>query len=76
MQEMVEYFQLKNSLIKSESFVNGKLIISLDISKVDKETLFKDMTLMVNSSTSILDIKITNAKHSSFNSNGLINLSF
>jgi hypothetical protein len=76
MQEMVEYFQLKNSVIKSESLVNGKLIISLDISKVDKETLFRDITLMINSSTSILDIKVNNVKQSSFNSNGLINLSF
>lgn len=77
MQEMVEYLQLKEKVVKTELIVNGKLIISLDISKVDKQTFFKDITLMVTSNSGIQSIKVNNAKeNNSNNSNGLINISF
>lgn len=76
MQEMVEYIHLRNQIVKTERIVNGKLLINLDISQVDKETFFKDFTLMINSSYAINDIKVRNAKESSFNLNGLINISF
>lgn len=76
MQEMVEYLQLRNQISKTETMVNGKLLINLDISGVDKDTFFKDFTLMINAGSAIKDIKVTNAKESSFNLNGLVNISF
>lgn len=76
MQEMVEYFQLREQIIKTESMSEGRLFISLDVSKVDKETLFKDISLQVNSDSPIQSIKVHNARGSSSNLNGLINISF
>ena len=76
MQEMVEYLQLKEKIIKKEIMSEGKLLITLDISKVDKETLFKDVSLLVNSGTAIQSIKVHNARASSSNLNGLVNISF
>lgn len=76
MQEMVEYLQLKDKIIKKEVISEGRLLITLDISKVDKETLFKDLSLVVNSGTPIQSIKVHNARASSSNLNGLVNISF
>ncbi|MEJ7779631.1 MAG: hypothetical protein WKF68_08570 [Daejeonella sp.] len=76
MQEMVEYLQLKEKIIKKEKNSEGRLLITLDISNVDKETLFKDFSLLVNSDTPIQSIKVHNARASSSNLNGLVNISF
>ncbi len=76
MQEMVEYFQIREQVVKNELMSDGKLLITLDISKVHKETLFKDLSLQVNSDTPIQSIKVHNARSSSSNLNGLVNISF
>ncbi len=76
MQEMVEYFQIREHVVKNELLSNGKLLITLDISKVNKETLFKDFSLQINSDTPIQSIKVHNARSSSSNLNGLVNISF
>ena len=76
MQEMVEYFQIREQVVKNEVLSDGKLLITLDISKVHKETLFKDFSLQVNSDTPIQSIKVHNARSSSSNLNGLVNISF
>ncbi|WP_411275590.1 hypothetical protein [Daejeonella sp.] len=76
MQEMVEYFQIREQIVKKEIISEGKLLITLDISNIHKETLFKDFSLLVNSDTPIQSIKVHNARSSSFNLNGLINISF
>ena len=76
MQEMVEYLRLKEQIIKRESMSNGKLWITFDISKVDKDTLFRDFSLLINSDTPIQSIKIHNSRSSSSNLNGLVNISF
>jgi hypothetical protein len=76
-QEMVEYFQIRDKVVKKESVVNGKLVITLDFSGIDKETAFKDLTLLINSNTSIQNIKVTNAaSSSSSNENKLVNINF
>lgn len=76
MQEMVEYLQLKQQIVKKETMSDGKLMITLDISKVEKETLFKDFSLQVNSDSPIQSIKVHNARGNSSNLNGLVNISF
>jgi hypothetical protein len=76
MQEMVEYLRIKGQIIKKETMSNGKLWITLDISKVDKETLFRDFSLQLNSDTPILSIKVHNSRASSSNLNGLVNIGF
>ncbi|MHB1177479.1 MAG: hypothetical protein ACYCZO_04020 [Daejeonella sp.] len=76
MQELVEYLQLKDKIIKKEIMSEGRLLITLDISKVDNETLFRDLSLVINPGTPIQSIKVHNARSSSFNLNGLVNISF
>ncbi len=76
MQEMVEYLQLKDKIIKKEVMSEGKLLITLDVSQVDKETLFRDISLVVSSTTPIQSIKVHHARASSSNLNGLVNISF
>lgn len=77
MQEMVEYFQIKDKVIKKESMADGKLIITLDVSNVDPDTYFRDFTLAVGSDAPVQSIKVSNAKYSSSsNTNKLINISF
>ena len=76
-QEMVEYLQIKDKVIKKESIVDGKLLITIDVSNVDPETYFRDFTLAINSDSPIQSIKVNNAKNSSANNaNKLINISF
>lgn len=76
MQEMVEYIQIRHKIIKKESYVDGKLFITLDISNVDKETLFRNVTLLIDTNSPIKTIKIHNARESSSNLNGLVNITF
>jgi hypothetical protein len=74
---MVEYLQIKDKVIKKESVVNGKLLITIDVSNVDPETYFKDFTLAINSDSPVQTIKVSNAKNSSSsNANKLVNISF
>ena len=76
MQEMVEYLQLREQIVKKEVVSDKKLIITLDITKVNKETLFKDFSLLVNADTPIQSIIVHNARASSSNLDGLINISY
>jgi len=76
MQEMVEYLQLRDQIIKKEVVSDKKLFITLDISKVSKETLFKDFSLLVIADSPIQSIKVHNARASSSNLDGLVNISY
>ena len=76
-QELIEYLQTKNVVVKQDAIIDGKLVITLDVSRVDKDTYFKDFTLLVNSGASIKNISVNNARYSSSNSEtGLINIGF
>lgn len=76
MQEMVEYLQIRQQIVKKELMSEGRLLITLDISKVHKETLFKDFSLLVDADTPIQSIKVHNARTSSSSLTGLVNISF
>ena len=76
MQEMVEYLQLRDQIIKKEVVADKKLIITLDISNVSKETLFKDFSLVLKADAQIQSIKVNNARSSSYSSDGLVNISY
>lgn len=76
-QELIEYLQIKKALIKNETFSSGKLIITIDISAIDKDTFFRDFTLKINSDASVKNISVSNARKScSNNANGLVNIGF
>ncbi|HEY0669417.1 MAG TPA: hypothetical protein VGD22_14625 [Sphingobacteriaceae bacterium] len=76
-QEMMEYLHIKNTVVKKESLTSGKLVITLDMAGVDKETFFKEVTLKINADAAIKTITVKNARSaSSAVSTGIVNIGF
>jgi len=75
-QEMLEYFEVKRNLIKSESLSGNVLTINLSYNNIPSNNRYRDITLKINSATSISSISVTGTMDSSSysTSNKLINV--
>lgn len=74
MQEFIEYYQVKDLLIKSESVSGNQLTITLDTKNIPNTNSLRDISLLVSGGT-IASIQVSGADSYTYNATtGLINI--
>ncbi|WP_181305353.1 carbohydrate-binding protein [Rufibacter sp. XAAS-G3-1] len=74
-QEFAEYYETKESVVKSEELSGNTLTITLDLSKVSDRNRLRDMSLLVDSDRNIHSVTVTGADDFSYNpATGLVNV--
>ena len=76
MDELLEYFEVKRRVVKTEALRSNKLTITLDYGNVPVHNRFRDLSLRVNTGgASIQSVRVVGADNSSHNaSTGLVNV--
>lgn len=65
LQELLEYFEVKRQLIKSETLSGNTLTINLSYANISVDNRYRDITLLINSATAISSISVTGSMDSS-----------
>src|SRR5215203_4614753 len=75
LQEFLEYLEVKRKVSKTEVLKGKVLTITLNLSGVPVDNLFRDLSLIVSGNTSISSVSVSGADRYTFNSStGLINI--
>lgn len=76
MDELLEYYESKRSVVKTETLRGNQLTITLDYGNVSANNRFRDLSLRVNAGgASIQSVRVVGADNSSYNAGtGLVNV--
>src|SRR5215218_3743818 len=75
LQEFLEYLEVKRKVSKTEVLKGKVLTITLNLSGVPVDNLFRDLSLIVSGNTPISSVSVSGAdRYTSNNSTGLINI--
>jgi poly(3-hydroxybutyrate) depolymerase len=66
LQEMIEYFEAKGNVIKTESLSGNVLTITLNYSNIPVNNRYRDLTLKINSATAISGITVSGGDSSTY----------
>lgn len=76
MHQLMEYFEVKRQVKKTQTLVGNTLTLQLNLANVSARNRYRDMSLLINSGgVTITNVQVTNAGGYSFNTaTGLINI--